>query len=183
MITKPADGSDDADLIVAGRSCGTCTLCCKLFPVRELDKAAGRWCPHVVQGRGCAIHPRRPTVCRQFFCQWLLNPDLGPEWKPENAKFVLSIYPGSNSLAVTVDPTAAQAWTKEPYYRRLKQWATAAVARHQQVVVFVGTRAIVILPDRDVALGELKPGDEIVVRKSTGPVGQRYDAIVRPRLS
>ena len=24
-----------------------------------------------------------PTKCRCFFCLWLVNPELGPEWKPD----------------------------------------------------------------------------------------------------
>jgi hypothetical protein len=168
-----------ADALVEGRACGTCTLCCKLFPVPELSKAAGRWCPHVEQGSGCAIHASRPQVCRAFHCQWLYNADLGPEWKPERAKFVLSIYPGSRSLAVTVDPGEPLAWTKEPYYRHLKRWAAAAVAEGEQVVVFNGEAATILLPERDIALGVLQPGDSIVVRRTAGPMGSIFDAIVR----
>jgi hypothetical protein len=102
------------------RTCGTCTLCCKLFPVPPLNKLAGQWCPHVVQGRGCGIHETRPQLCRAFDCQWIENSDLGPEWKPEYCKFVLSIYPGSNSLAVTVDPGFPANWRHEPYLRNLR---------------------------------------------------------------
>jgi hypothetical protein len=167
------------DALVEGRSCGSCTLCCKLFPVPDLGKAAGRWCPHVAQGRGCAIHASRPPICRAFHCQWLYHGELGPEWKPERAKFVLSIYSGSRSLAVTVDPGEPLAWTKPPYYSHLKRWAAAAVAAGDQVVVFNGAAATILLPERDVALGVLDPGDVIVVRQKTGPCGPVFDAIVR----
>jgi hypothetical protein len=167
------------DALVEGRICGSCTLCCKLFPVPELNKAAGRWCPHVQQGRGCTIHASRPKVCRTFHCQWLYHAELGPEWKPERAKFVLSIYPGSQSLAVTVDPAEPLAWMREPYYRNLKSWATAAVERGEQVVVFNGRAATIVLPERDVALGVLEAGDSIVVRRTNGAWGPRFDAVVR----
>lgn len=144
------------------RSCGTCTLCCKLFPVPELDKPAGTWCRHIAQGRGCGIHATRPGVCRAFFCQWIHNEELGPDWKPERSRFVLSIYPGSNSLVVTADPGNPRAWAREPYLASLRRWAAAALAQGDSVLVFVGDRGSAILPDREVELGRILPGDRIV---------------------
>jgi hypothetical protein len=38
------------------RSCGSCTLCCKLMPVLlddGEDKPAGEWCKHCTKGVGC----------------------------------------------------------------------------------------------------------------------------------
>jgi hypothetical protein len=145
-----------------GRTCGTCTLCCKLFPVPELEKPAGRWCRHIVQGRGCGIHATRPQVCRDFFCQWIYNINLGPEWKPEVSRFVMSVYPGSNSLAITVDPGAPMAWRQEPYLLSFRRWAEAALVQGDQILVFNGSRVTAILPDREVELGEIRPGDRIV---------------------
>lgn len=154
-----------------GRDCGSCTLCCKLFPVPELEKPAGRWCRHIAQGRGCGIHATRPQVCRDFFCQWVYNSELGPEWKPEVSRFVLSIYPGSNSLVVTVDPSNPAAWRGEPYLSTLRLWAGAALAAGDQVLVFSGARVTAILPDREVELGVIAPGERIVTYR--GPNG--YD--------
>ena len=156
-----------ADPIPMGRECGSCTLCCKLFPVPDLAKPAGKWCPHIAQGKGCGIHASRPQVCRDFFCQWVFNEDLGPEWKPEVSRFVLSIYPGSNSLAVTVDPGTPAAWRQEPYLRLFRMWAQAALEQGDQILVFNGVRATAILPDREVELGEIKPGDRIVTLKGS----------------
>src|SRR5260370_34303074 len=89
---------DAAAPLVAGRGCGTCSLCCKVLPVRELDKPAGRWCVHSVRGGGCGVHSSRPQACRQFFCSWRLDPNLGPEWKPEVSPFVLSADPAYQAL-------------------------------------------------------------------------------------
>jgi hypothetical protein len=163
-----------ADGIPAGRDCGSCTLCCKLFPVPELDKPAGRWCRHIAQGRGCGIHATRPQVCRDFFCQWIYNPALGPEWKPERARFVLSIYPGSNTLLVSADPGAPAAWRGPLYLPSLRRWAEAALAQGDQVLVFTGNRAVAVLPDREAELGEIGPGDRIVSLKAPGG----YDVLV-----
>jgi hypothetical protein len=99
----------------------------------------------------------------------LQNADLGPEWKPETSKFVLSIYAGTNSLAVTVDPGFPGNWRQQPYLRNLRRWAEAALAQGDQVIVFAGARATAILPDREVELGEIGAGDRIISLK--GPAG------------
>jgi len=148
------------------RSCGTCTLCCKIFSVPDLGKPAGKWCKHIVQGKGCGIHETRPQVCRAFFCQWIYNADLGPEWKPEVSRFVLSIYPGTNSLTVSADPGFPNAWREEKYLRQFRLWAAAALEQGDQVLVFSGARITAILPDREVDLGEIRPGDRIVSLKN-----------------
>jgi hypothetical protein len=161
--------------LAPGKSCGSCTLCCKLFPVPELEKPAGRWCRHIAQGRGCGIHLTRPPVCRAFNCQWLHNPDLGPEWKPERSRFVLSIYPGSNSLVVTGDPGAPRGWAREPFISQLRRWAAAALAQGDCIIAFQGDTASAILPDGEKPLGRIAPGDRVVgVRR-----GQAYDVELR----
>jgi hypothetical protein len=38
------------------RECGKCSLCCKLAPIRELNKPIDAWCPHCRPGHGgCTI--------------------------------------------------------------------------------------------------------------------------------
>jgi hypothetical protein len=161
--------------VSSSRSCGSCTLCCKLFPVPELAKPSGRWCQHIAQGKGCGIHETRPDVCRSFWCQWIENPDLGPEWKPEISRFVLSIYPGSNSLAVTVDPTNPASWRREPYLSALRRFAVAALQQGDQVIVFKGDQATAILPSGEIELGKISPGSKIVTLK----LGNDYRVEVR----
>src|SRR4029450_3980750 len=97
---------------VPGRTCGTCTLCCKVYPVvPDLDKPRSVWCPHCVAGKGCGIHVKRPNICRTFFCNWLLDEALGPEWKPERCKFVLhavyypSVTNACRSMSIPIIPT------------------------------------------------------------------------------
>lgn len=159
---------DPADFVSApapGRACGTCTLCCKVYDVPSLEKPAGQWCRFAKPGRGCGIHETRPQHCRSFHCLWMTQTWLGPEWKPERAKMVLSVDPTTQFLFVQVDPGQPAAWKREPYYRHLKQWAAASLARKRHVVVFLNKSATVVLPDRDVPLGVLGPGDRIVARE------------------
>lgn len=53
------------------RSCGSCGLCCKVTPIRELQKPQGQWCEYWQKGIGCKIHHVQPDACRNFSCLWL----------------------------------------------------------------------------------------------------------------
>jgi hypothetical protein len=77
--------------VAPGKACGSCMMCCKLPLIKELDKPTDRWCRHAAIGKGCGIYTDRPPVCRSFHCQWIRDARLGPEWKPEKAKF--TFYP------------------------------------------------------------------------------------------
>ena len=158
-----------------GRDCGTCTLCCKVYDVPALDKPAGTWCRHCMPGRGCGIHETRPQHCRSFHCLWMTQDWLGPEWKPERSKLVLSVDPATRFMFVQVDPGAPAAWKRDPFYRQIKQWAASGLAERRHVVVFLNKSATVVLPDRDVPLGPLGPGDRIVARERRTQAGLTYD--------
>jgi hypothetical protein len=154
-----------------GRACGTCTLCCKLLGVAELAKPAGKWCRHCAPGKGCTIYATRPDDCRSFVCGWLVQPELGPDWKPERSKVILSWHSdrvgGGTRLAVVVDPSHPSAWRNPPIYQKLKQWAFQGgptVSRPLQLLVTVKSagRLFVILPDQDIDIGTLAD-DEVIV--------------------
>lgn len=157
-------------LLVPGRVCGSCAMCCKVFAIPEVEKGAQQWCQHVVQGRGCGIHATRPTVCRQFFCHWLRNPHLGPEWKPDRAKFLIYTEMGGKRLVVAPDVGAPGAWRKEPFYGQFKRWAVAGAYSNHQILVFNGRRATAVLPDRDVELGIVDVGDDVIYRLMNGRI-------------
>lgn len=149
------------------RDCGDCTLCCKVLGIAALDKPLGKWCPHCAIGRGCKIYEARPGECRTFDCLWLQRETLGPEWRPDRAKFVLCPTPDNSTLVVQVDPGAPDAWRRAPYHAVLRQWSRAANEARRQLIVMVGSRATVVLPDRDVPLGTVGPGDRILSRLVT----------------
>lgn len=165
------DPAQFASTPAPGRACGSCTLCCKVYDVPSLEKPAGQWCGHCKPGRGCGIHETRPTHCRSFHCLWMTATWLGPEWKPDRAKMVLTIDPATRFLFVQVDPGHASAWKREPYYAQLKSWSSAAARERRHVVVFLNKSATVILPDRDVPLGVFEPGDRLVARERPTPSG------------
>jgi hypothetical protein len=150
-------------LIVPGRSCGSCTLCCKVLHIAEFDKPAGKWCGHCKPGNGCSIHIMRPVSCRGFYCEWTTSKGLGPEWKPERCKFVLSKTNEGRNLTAHVDPGFPNAWRATPYYQNFKAWAADAAKKTplHLVSVMIGERLIVVLADSEVEMGVLR-ADELV---------------------
>jgi hypothetical protein len=164
------------------KSCGDCSLCCKLMNVPELDKPPNVWCRHVVKGKGCGIHATRPDVCRGFFCRWTEDAGLGPEWKPNKSKLVLAHH-GDDRLTVYVDPGAPGAWRKEPYLSRLVAMARAGLANDGILKIVENGRTLVLLPQgmvdlRVVDLGVVGPDDGIVLEKKPAPGGFIYDVSV-----
>lgn len=155
MVNRPAPGRD----------CGSCTLCCKVYEVPAVQSAAGVWCRHCKPGQGCGIHETRPDHCRAFFCLWMTQDFLGPEWKPDKARFVLTMDPTTRWLFVQVDPGAAQAWRKEPYYSQLRRWAATG---NRPVIVFVNQLATAVTASGDTALGQIAADERIVLRDLPG---------------
>jgi hypothetical protein len=156
--------------VLPGRSCGACTLCCKVVAVLEIAKPNGVWCPHCSSGQGCAIYQSRFVSCRTFYCQWMMEKGLGPEWKPDRAKFVLVKNDGGRHLSACVDPGYPSAWRRSPYYENFKRWAADGIRMLPDlhfVNAMIGDRCIVILPDRDVELGILA-ADEMIEFSGTG---------------
>jgi hypothetical protein len=145
------------------RTCGTCTLCCKLLRIESLRKPQGKWCESCAVGNGCGIYEARPTECRYFFCGYLTLHELDESWRPSVSKLVVCLEDGeSKTIYVHVDPDRSDAWKRAPYYQKLKEWSRRAVAGRGQVIVKLGLRAIVIFPHKDVDLGPVGD-DEMVV--------------------
>jgi hypothetical protein len=165
--------------LAPGRSCGTCTMCCKVYAIRELNKRAGHWCVHAERGRGCKIYEDRPDTCKSFYCMWRVDPTLGPEWKPERSHFVVALdLLGFDALTISLDPGRPDAWKKEPYYSTIRGWARKFCPQNQKVLVLDSRGSVtVVLPDRDVLLGVIGPDEEIVMYRD----GATYDATAQRR--
>jgi len=166
---------DNESLLLPDRSCGTCNLCCKVYSIAELNKSAGQWCVHAVRGGGCGNYANRPESCRKFFCSWRFDPNLGPEWKPEISRFVLSTDATLRAMTLTVDPGMPLAWKREPYYSVLKRFSEVFFRLNQKVLANLRGHITVILPDRDVCVGLVSPGDQIDIWRE----GQVYGATLR----
>lgn len=148
--------------VVPGRECGSCTLCCKVMGITELQKPRGTWCKHCLPRKGCGIYETRPTECRSFFCGWLLEAKLGPEWKPEISRIVLTPTPEGNGIAVRCDPGFPTAWRQSPYHNAILEWAEAARPHDGVVIVCVGAKMTIIAPEGEFPLGEVGDDDQII---------------------
>src|SRR5262245_34848103 len=76
-----------------GRSCGGCTLCCKLLPVPIFKKASGTPCQYQRFNKGCTIYARRPAACQYWSCRWLLSLDTAELRRPDRSHYVIDPMP------------------------------------------------------------------------------------------
>lgn len=162
--------------IIEGRSCGGCALCCKVLSIAELAKPQGDWCWHAKIGNGCSIYPDRPSECRTFFCGYLTWSTLGDHWQPSKCKMVIVSELEGQRIAIHVEPGRPAAWREKPYYEELRQMAVAGVCDNIQIVVCIKNRAIVILPDRDVDLGQVADDERIVTGVTVKSGEERFAA-------
>lgn len=160
--------------IVPGRSCGTCNLCCKLPEISEVESPRSVLCKHWALKTGCSIYACRPAVCRDFFCNWLLIETLEPEWQPERSRIMLQslAFPeGHQCLSAHVDPDFPDNWLLPPYYSQLKRWAlkaqhhTKAVGPIYFVLAVIHRHKFLILPNRDVDLGDFDEHDQVEIER------------------
>ena len=74
------------------RRCGSCTLCCRLTPVKEIAKKGGERCQHQ-RHTGCAIYAKRPLSCRMWNCRWLIGDDTADQRRPDFSHCVIDTMP------------------------------------------------------------------------------------------
>lgn len=175
--------SENSPPIIDGRSCDGCTLCCKLLGIEELDKPQLKWCDHCDIGTGCKIYGERPSECRTFYCNYLYDGQIGEHWKPTKSRMVIHFQrlEGTNRVVINVDPFRKNAWRKEPYYSQIKQWAVAASENLEQVVVWLGFDAVVVLPDKEINLGPVREDEVIVTWEANGPSGREWGAELKDK--
>ena len=108
---------------MSNRTCGSCTLCCKLMPVvenadltlwdmvgemigsglltmkeaattiRDFNKPAGEKCPHQCS-KGCRVYNQRPLACRFWSCSWLSEQEgTGKLGRPDRTHYVINPVP------------------------------------------------------------------------------------------
>ncbi len=159
-----------------GRACGPCTLCCKVYALPEFGKPPGAWCKHCAPGKGCKIHDEPPNQCQQFFCLWMTDGALPEAWRPDHAKFVLSIVPPNGFVYGQVDPGSPGAWRREPYYAGLKSLARRLVGERRHVIMFVGDEATLVMPEEAIPLGKMTAADEFRIEPAFGPKGPTWRA-------
>jgi hypothetical protein len=150
----------------SGRACGDCALCCKLLRIDELKKPAYQWCIHArpgTHGGACSIYPDRPSACKGYACEWLVNTDFDKElWYPKDCHMVVSILTlnGIRTFTVTVDPGYPLAWRREPHYsqlRKLSQYGLTVNRKEDLFIVHVRlpNKAFLVLPSAAIEVSNL----------------------------
>ena len=149
------------------RACGSCTLCCKLVGIAELNKPMGQWCRHRIKRKGCCIYDARPNECRNFNCGWLTTLEFGDEWKPSRSNMVICHQRSGDMylMTVLVDPVSPLAWKGEPYYSQLKRMALNGIKHGGVINISIGKRVIAIMPDKDLDFGDCDPSDRFTYEK------------------
>ncbi len=145
------------------RVCDTCSLCCKLLEVRdsEFNKSRDVWCQHCRRDNGCSIYAVRPQACRNFVCQWLIDPDIPDFFWPKRSHMVLGFNEERSIFTVEVDKKYPNIWRNEPYLIYLRAIALQLLTKPEPVptVIRVTPRSWYLLPNKCV---EVKGTDESV---------------------
>src|SRR5215471_20912157 len=100
------------------RKCGQCTLCCKLLPVREVNKAANTKCRHQSTAKGCAVYRkpgRFPLSCAAWSCQWLTEAHTAKLKRPDRSGYVIDMMPDlivqeNNKTGEKTETMVLQVW-------------------------------------------------------------------------
>jgi hypothetical protein len=153
------------DVPPAKKTCGDCTLCCKVMAIEEVAKPASSWCQHCKPGRGYLIYAKRPTECQTFNCLWLVDDLLDEHWKPNRSKLVLTT--SQDGIEIRCDPGFPDAWRREPFRSEIHEWAVSGEIDDMTVLVIVGQKMTLVTPDREFDLGVVRP-DQRIVRELNG---------------
>jgi hypothetical protein len=120
------------------RSCGSCTLCCKLMAVPELGKRQNMWCPHCEIGKQCLSYEKRPPSCVDFNCLWLQG--YGDEaLRPDKSKVVIGATINGDGIVFYVDPSRPQAWQQPTFKTMIEKLQSKKIL----VYIVVGRERII----------------------------------------
>lgn len=147
------------------KTCGDCSLCCKVMAIEELAKPASSWCHHCKPGRGCRVYDARPAECRDYGCLWLIDDRLDERWKPSRSRLVLTTSP--DGIEIRCDPGFPDAWRKEPFRSQIHAWALSGETHDVTILVIVGENMILVTPGREFELG-IVGADQRIVREIIG---------------
>ena len=68
------------------KSCGECTLCCKLLETHDVPSEIGVYCHHCLNG--CQIYDERPKECRDYQCMWSQMDTVSDELRPDRCGII-----------------------------------------------------------------------------------------------
>jgi hypothetical protein len=92
------------------RTCNGCTLCCKLERIPDLNKPANQWCMYCKHDEGCAIYGNHPKACKDMFCGWITDENMGEDMRPDRVHLYIYGKLSDEVLKISVDPDYPDAW-------------------------------------------------------------------------
>jgi uncharacterized protein len=122
---------------IPGKTCGACTMCCKVLEIEQFQKPAGQWCSNCIRTGGCAIYAQRPAVCRDFECQWITDRQLPATMRPDRIGTILMDDPDSDEYHAVCDPAKPLAWRQPLVFKYL----VAKAKSGRMVVAKAGLKA------------------------------------------
>ncbi len=146
-------------------SCGSCTLCCRLLAVEEINKPQGHACTHIDKHcGGCRIYAERPGACRSFECLWLQSQarpgqQMPLELRPDRSHVVFAmdamVVPATEidderrELFLLVDPDHPRAWQAHLPRSAIRTF----LKRGGTVHITIGDQQMMIRPDGEIIVG------------------------------
>jgi hypothetical protein len=138
------------------RSCGDCQLCCKLLPVRGINKPANTTCQFQKFHKGCTVYhtDKMPMECGMWNCRWLVNDDTADQSRPDRSHYVIDVMPDfvdctDNETGEQTQVEVVQVWVdpnhrdahRDPalrrYLHRRAAEGVAAIIRYSSSEAFV----------------------------------------------
>ena len=133
-MTSPSSQTQSENQTAPHNECGTCTTCCRIMKVKELDKGANQACVHCVEGSGCTIYAERPESCRVYECLWLrsqkFEKPFGPQLRPDRCHVVIGTMNNGNEAILYVDPAHRNAWKEPGFSEALGLFCTRGIPVH-----------------------------------------------------
>ncbi len=107
------------NLVRQPEGCGSCSVCCTVLGIEELEKSPNEDCRHLIpldlggsppQGGCCTVYNDRPKACQTFECLWLMGVfgNQNPHHRPDRLGLMFDVQP-DNFVAGPI-PTAREAW-------------------------------------------------------------------------
>jgi hypothetical protein len=137
------------------RSCGECTLCCKLLPVREIEKHANTRCIHQ-RHSGCRVYRKDgfPLSCRLWSCLWLVDAQTAGLRRPDRSGYVIDmvaqpIWAQDNETGEMQETAAYTIWCDPARREAWRDPALLALVDQKRVPLLVRysvEEAMVVIP-------------------------------------
>jgi hypothetical protein len=109
----------------------------------------------------------------------MIDPNFGPEWKPDVCKFVMNYQP-NGTYAIATDPGHRTSWRREPYFSRLKQLSGDLLAQGVTMFVDDGIHRTIVTPDEEVVACRVSEEPNYEIFKDIRAGISRYRVVIKP---